>query len=47
MDEEGVRVRPLRPANAFVNYEGIWQEGEGETAEEITARIRQLRDPGA
>jgi antitoxin PrlF len=46
-DEEGVRIRPLRPANAFVEYEGVWREGEGETAEEINARIRELRDPGA
>ncbi len=46
-DEEGVRIRPQRPANAFAEYEGIWREGEGESAEEINARIRELRDPGA
>lgn len=46
-DEEGVRIRPQRPADAFVEYEGIWREGEGESAEEINARIRELRDPGA
>ena len=45
-DGEGARIRPLRPANAFVEYEGSWREGEGETAEEINARIRELRDPG-
>jgi antitoxin PrlF len=46
-DEEGVRIRPQRPANAFVEYEGMWREGEGETAEEINAWIRELRDANA
>jgi antitoxin PrlF len=46
-DEEGVRIRPRRPANVFVEYEGIWREGEGETAEEINAWIRELRDADA
>jgi antitoxin PrlF len=45
-DEEGVRIRPLRPTSAFAEYEGIWREGEGQTAEEINARIRELRDAG-
>ena len=46
-DEEGVRIRPLRSVSAFVEYEGSWREGEGETAEDINARIRELRDLGA
>lgn len=44
-DEEGVRIRPLRPVSAFADYEGSWREGEGETAEEINDKILELRDP--
>jgi hypothetical protein len=43
----GEGIRPLRPTSVFAEYEGIWREGGGQTAEEINARIRELRDAGA
>ena len=39
----GVRLRPLREAAGFAEYEGAWREGEGRTVEEINARLRELR----
>lgn len=42
-DSGGVRLRPLREADVFAEYEGAWREGEGRTVEEINAWLRELR----
>lgn len=46
-DERGVRIRVSEPADVFAEYEGAWREGEGKTAGEINAWLRELRGHGA
>lgn len=45
-DAQGVRLRLLQPADVFTEYEGAWREGEGKTAGEINAWLRELRGYG-
>jgi hypothetical protein len=42
-DERGVYLRLRQPEDVFAEYEGAWREGEGQSAEEINAWLRELR----
>ncbi len=42
-DERGVHIRVSEPADVLADYEGAWREGEGKTAKEINAWLRELR----
>ncbi|MBA2441754.1 MAG: AbrB/MazE/SpoVT family DNA-binding domain-containing protein [Rubrobacter sp.] len=42
-DGDGARVRVVRKAVSFADYEGAWREGEGMSAGEADAYVRWLR----